>query len=739
MFCHYLLDIASLVLRIQYSSTLEISKLVDLTPIENFRQLKELWIFGYPTQRLTLTYSNRSDETSLPIEHLHLHMKLALYSETEFDPSQIFLQKLTRLKTIDIKYPLDPRFTINRFLQLMGNPTPLDIISLRYLQSQQRNMELVRTLNLTSTFPAHYAKSVRYLDLSHNSYEAVAGGFIQMFPQLKFLDLSHNNLGININSLVSIYIALAFHPNLQVLSLERQFQIDNSDIHGDFNSRSKRNLPRPIDTHTNMQRCLRKIPINEILTKHESFCSFMNCVLEVISESIPCQYVSQPQIDANCFRSAVLPVAPNLKQIRIAHLTDFSFPSTFLSTKTKYCVGNNVFKSLDISSNDAIVASFVADTVLNIDGFSSVEEIKLTDIHLVNDRQLDARIFQTITSMRRLYLSSNSLFIPSDFRLCHMFPNITVLDISNCKLQQLPQHFLDGCKHLQLLNVSANQMISIPKNLRKALDNIQRFQDISIDFSQNPFHCHCRKGYNDVISMIQWMRQTSVKLLNPQTYQCTGHEQVELLLEKDMDAYKDLCSVTEEIVGAIVSTLVACVVVASIVTVGRVAYKYRYLIKTWIYRWKLRNDVQDESEYDIYLSFDQTDICSVLELVDKLEHIYGFRCCIPDRDFDGHGVHVELISQYMTKCRMSIIVLSRKALQNPTHFMERNLARQMELHSYQMKKVLYVFLEDLHDVTESDVRSVISGNLGLRYSNDSVKKHELFFDKLCCKIYKALQ
>ena len=87
---------------------------------------------------------------------------------------------------------------------------------------------------------------------------------------------------------------------------------------------------------------------------------------------------------------------------------------------------------------------------------------------------------------------------------------------------------------------------------------------------------------------------------------------------------------------------------------------------------------------------------------------------------------------------MSIIVLSRRALQNPIHFMERNLARQMELHSYQMKKVIYILLEDLSDVTDSDVQSVISGNVGLKYNDDSVEFLELFFDKLCCKIYKTL-
>ena len=56
----------------------------------------------------------------------------------------------------------------------------------------------------------------------------------------------------------------------------------------------------------------------------------------------------------------------------------------------------------------------------------------------------------------------------------------------------------------------------------------------------------------------------------------------------------------------------------------------------------------------------------------------------------------------------------------------------MELHSYQMKKVIYIFLEDLSDVTDSDVQSVISGNVWMKYNDESVGNVELFFDKLRC-------
>ena len=142
-------------------------------------------------------------------------------------------------------------------------------------------------------------------------------------------------------------------------------------------------------------------------------------------------------------------------------------------------------------------------------------------------------------------------------------------------------------------------------------------------------------------------------------------------------------------------------------------------------------------DFDLYIAVDAHDKLFAAELAEILESFYGFRCCIPDRDFHGEGVHTELISHFMSKCQMSIIVLSRPALQNPIHFMERNLARQTELHSYQMRKVIYIFLEDLSDVTDCDVKSIISGRIGLRYKNETIGDKESFYHKLALKLYKT--
>ena len=92
----------------------------------------------------------------------------------------------------------------------------------------------------------------------------------------------------------------------------------------------------------------------------------------------------------------------------------------------------------------------------------------------------------------------------------------------------------------------------------------------------------------------------------------------------------------------------------------------------------------------------------------------------------------------MSTCSMTIVVLSRHALQNTIHCFEKNLARHMELHTRQMRKVIYILLDDLRDVTDADVRSIISGATTLHYPVDSDKRVK-FYDKLCFVIYKALK
>ena len=720
---------------------------LDLTSLTRFPRLKELWINGYPEQRLEIVFNKHENMTSLPLEHLHLHIKLRFrYVEDDFyfKPNGVrgFLEMLHKLKTIDLRNTVDPKFLLKTFFHAIANQESLKVITLQYLQSMQLNYKLQRQLNLTEVFPAYFAKSVRYLDLSRNDFETLAGNLILGFTSLKYLDVSYNKLAGGNPVYHQFVSCFFFHPYIQVIVLENQ----GKDTLGERTSyyqvqRQRRDVRLQLNEYLgpqNYSNCLRHW---NIFMSHTKLCQTINCILNETDDFVPCEYLPKPALNFTNTIPIIIPTAPNLQQLKMGSFLQNQYPGSYLSEKTSVEFATNL-RSVDVSDNSYIIAFLDYQTV-DVYGFERLEEFKMANIQLLNREYYNISDLSMFPGLKRLYLNSNSLFIPADFRLCHMFPNITVLDISNCKLQQLPQHFLDGCKHLQLLNVSANQMTSIPNSLRNELDDIQDVHDLSVDFSNNPFYCHCHKYYYDVISMIHWMRDTNVNLVDARSYQCTGNGQMELLLEKDTDIYNDMCSINEEIIQAVVSTLGACIAVALVTVCTRIAYRLRYRLKTWYYKRQLfrgRQNSDVTSEFDIYIGYDDSDKFFVIyELTHILETVYGFRCCIPDRDFDGEGVHTELISHFLGKCQMSIIVLSRQALQNPIHFIERNLARQLELHSFQMRKVIYIFMEDLSDVTISDVRSVISSKVGLFYSNDCIETQQRFFEKLRCKVYKTLR
>ena len=104
-----------------------------------------------------------------------------------------------------------------------------------------------------------------------------------------------------------------------------------------------------------------------------------------------------------------------------------------------------------------------------------------------------------------------------------------------------------------------------------------------------------------------------------------------------MSKYRDLCSHTEEIIQAVVSSVSVCLAALILSLSGRATYRRRYRIKTWWYRRKYyTNNCVANSAYDIYLTYDVIDSgFAVHELASILENIYRFRCCIPERDFPG--------------------------------------------------------------------------------------------------------
>ena len=273
-------------------------------------------------------------------------------------------------------------FKPKQFLTAIANGRPLEIVSLRHMQSRESNWRLIRVLNLTSTFPANYAQSVRYLDLSHNDYEAFYGGFIASFTALKYLDVSYNNFMAISDHLVAIISSSMFHPSLQVIALGSQFQNRMYMKQQSLQRRYRRAAPQHGDGSASFKTCMARIqPFVAVYWNRTATCSFVNCLFEMTSETIPCDYIPLPETETKiqCVFSLLIPMAPSLAQIQMSHFTDMSFPhgSSKVQSQDQLCFGTNTLKSLDLSEN-SILSPYLGSHELPLHGLDGLVELKLT-------------------------------------------------------------------------------------------------------------------------------------------------------------------------------------------------------------------------------------------------------------------------------------------------------------------------------------------------------------------------
>ena len=194
---------------------------IDLTPLHRFTRLSELWVKGYNEQRFDIGFDDVTNVTALHIKHLHLDMKQRLVTGSV--KTYEFVRRLKYLQTLDVRNMFNPAWDeLGVFLSASAND--LEIVSLRRIQALFQNPNADTKLNITTVFPEPLSHSVRYLDLSYNDFTAVRGSFLHSFRNLKFLDLSHNFLVDESTSTAFLYSLLLFHPQIQVLNVENQFQ-----------------------------------------------------------------------------------------------------------------------------------------------------------------------------------------------------------------------------------------------------------------------------------------------------------------------------------------------------------------------------------------------------------------------------------------------------------------------------------------------------------------------------------
>ena len=263
---------------------------------------------------------------------------------------------------------------------------------------------------------------------------------------------------------------------------------------------------------------------------------------------------------------------------------------------------------------------------------------------------------------------------------------------------------------------------------------------MTIDLTGNLFHCHCHDNHT---STIHWLRHTDVTIVNFASMLCIGHDGEELIWEKDLDRYRDACSILDEIVTAVAVSVASTLACVGLVVLWRQLHKHRYKLRTRYHKLRLAARglrEEEHSRYDVFFCYVHSDDEAMEEVRAFLEGESGLKCCIPQRDFDYEdGDTSTATEKHLNVSAATLVLWSCAALESETHEMQYRMARNMELYRRFHHRVLHVCVEDLSDVTDADVKSILRCGQYMQWKCDWTEaQKQRFMERLLGKIYRRI-
>ena len=353
----------------------------------------------------------------------------------------------------------------------------------------------------------------------------------------------------------------------------------------------------------------------------------------------------------------------------------------------------------------------------------SLVELHIGGNKIVENDILPANRLHNFIQLSVLNLSSASLLgIEADSFINHK--HLSVLDLSYNRLNSSSLASVDLSQtSMKCLNLSHNQLTSIPVSLRHQLD---KMEGLELYLSGNNFICNCEN-----LEFLQWIQQSnrSITFHYAGDHVCADSPGNTIHSIAIDSLYCDWY--WKQPVIAVGSSF--AISLFFFMVFG--TYKKRWFISNLIFRFQERFCMaSDDSsggpfKYDaflVYSSVDEDRLWVHYKLVDKLEKEYGFRLCVEHRDFLGGVDKLDNIEKAIHSSRKVVVVLSEKLLEDPWCVD----AVQMTMNVNRNKLIVILYKDVLLSGVPNVIQHLLENKGSISWTEEPAPAQKLFWKKL---------
>ncbi|XP_059143093.1 toll-like receptor 4 isoform X2 [Physella acuta] len=376
----------------------------------------------------------------------------------------------------------------------------------------------------------------------------------------------------------------------------------------------------------------------------------------------------------------------NLKILNISNTFFTQWGSKKLESRVQVAdLSNNFCQSLSqtfLNVQNSLVTLLASGNYLGHDLAADIQGEKLSrgqkvkHLDLSNNRlqDLPEKVFQGLVSLQVLTLSYNDIH-SINIRLAHM-------------------------KHLLLLDLSRNSISWIGQRMRDDLDQIALNHSVSLDLSSNPLPCTC-----DGLDVLRWLAMTNVRILHRDYLYCLDQEKRQSYIgnaSQKFHTLQKLC-LSQKYIFVITSFTAAFLffIFSSIVIFKKRWWLYymRSVIIARVYGFRPRLEPA-RFKFDAYIVYSTADVSFVFgECLQELEVKRGHKLCLEDRDFLIGSFIPCNITSAISSSRLTVAVISRDFWEG--EWTEYSVQMALVEHAQSKRKVLHLLT--YKDVSAEDL------------------------------------